>query len=260
MSLLEFVTERNPHMAHNMTNGYSTTAEYKHIDVALKSFWKPFVELTNEIKSFVPQPLSAFEGERNGMSEKLQELNPLMSAEEISEFAKQRISSSYSPDWQSYYRFSDRFMTLQVTITLLSHALCEAVINSLLATGHYEQRTHATFAEIQKSDIKEKWVNGPKGFCPEYDLPKGSALYETLNHLCRQRNSWMHHKSHLHVGEEKIIEGSQLYNLPYKDAERWMRRYFSLPYDLATHAHAHTHQAIAAMIFYDRNPIPFAHK
>lgn len=241
-----------------MTESYSTTAEYKHLDVALKSFWMPFVEITNEMKSFVPQPLSSFENEKNRLSEKFQKLNPHMSAEEISEFVKQKISASYSPEWQYYHRFSDRFMTLQVTISLLSHALCEAVINALLVAGHYEQRSHATFSEIQKADIKEKWVNGPKGFFPEYELPKGSALYETLNHLCKQRNSWMHHKSHLHVGEEKIITGSQLYNLPCKDSERWMRRYFSLPYDLATHAHTHTHQAIAVMLFYNRNPIPIA--
>jgi hypothetical protein len=132
------------------------------------------------------------------------------------------------------------------------------VINALLVAGHYEQGTHATFAEIQKADIKDKWVNGPKRFCPRYELPEGFALYETLSHLCRQRNSWVHHKSHLHVGVEKIIEGSQLYHRSYRESERWMRRYFSLPYDLAAHAHTHTHQAIAAMLFYDRNPIPIA--
>ena len=35
-----------------------------------------------------------------------------------------------------------------------------------------------------------------------------------------------------------------------------MKRYFSLPFDLAAHAHAHTYQAIAAIIVFTRNPIP----
>jgi len=68
----------------------------------------------------------------------------------------------------------------------------------------------------------------------------------------------MHHKSHLHVGEEKIIRGSKLQNYSYEDSVRWMKRYFSLPYDLAEHAHAYTHQAIAAVMLYQRYPIPVA--
>lgn len=241
-----------------MTDGYTTTAEYRHLEVALKSYWGPFVELTNEIEAFVPQPLPAFTDKINRLSENIQESNPQMLSEEAYRLAVQRISSSHSPEMQSYSLFSDRLMTLQVTVTLISHALCEALINALLAAGHYEQRSHEHFSEIQKANITDKWVNGPKEYCPKYDLPKGSALYETLNHLCKQRNSWMHHKSHLHVGDEKIIEGSQLFNLPYEESVRWMERYFSLPFDLAAHAHAHTYQAIAAIIVFTRNPIPVA--
>jgi hypothetical protein len=103
-------------VAQNMTNGYSTTAEYKHIDVALKSFWKPFVELTSEIKSFEPQPLSVFESEKVRMSEQLQKINPHLDAEEIGESVQQRISASYSPEWQAYLNFSDRFITLQLRL------------------------------------------------------------------------------------------------------------------------------------------------
>ncbi len=190
-----------------MSDGYTTTAEYRHLEVALKSYWGPFVELTDEIEAFVPQPLSAFTDTINRLSENIQESNPQMSSEEAYRLAVQRISSSHSSGMQAYSLFSDRLMTLQVTVTLISHALCEALINALLAAGHYEQRTHEKFPDIQKMDIKDKWVNGPKEYCPKYDLPKGSALYETLNHLCKQRNSWMHHKSHLHVGDEKVIEG-----------------------------------------------------
>ena len=45
------------------------SADYLHIDVALKSLWQPFNELVAEMDSFVPRPLSDYEDERRKMFE-----------------------------------------------------------------------------------------------------------------------------------------------------------------------------------------------
>lgn len=237
---------------------YSITTDYQHIDIALKSFWKPFNELLTEMDSFEPLPLSAFDDKRAKLFEHMRKLNPDKSDEELNEFTQNQIYLSESAGSQFRKNFSERFMTMQVTVTLLSQALCEAEVNAILAAGLYEHGSPDLFVDIQRADVKEKWINGPKYFCPKYELKKGSTLYETLNHLNKQRNAWMHHKSHLQVEEEKIIEGSKLEKFSYKNATRWIKRYFSLPYDLAAHVHEHTHQSISMSMFFKRNPIPVA--
>jgi len=241
-----------------MNEGYTATADFEQISVALKSFWKPFNELLNEMDSFVPRPLSDFDEERKRYSEHIGALNPHMSEDEISADAERLIESSKNAGWQFYGRFSDRIMTMYVTVTLLSQALCEAEINAILAIGLHEKGLANQFAKIERADIRKKWLEHPKLFCPTYELLKNSELYITLNHLIENRNAWMHHKIELSVGEEKILDGSLRERDTYQEKMRWLKRYFSLPYDLADHAHEYTHQAIAAMMFFTRNPIPIA--
>lgn len=241
-----------------MNKNYTITLEYEQIDIALKSFWRPFNDLLIEMDSFKFKPLSDFEIERFQLSAYFKKLNPDLSVEEINNIVEKRISPFASEDMQFNTRFSSRFKTINVTVTLLSQALCEAQINAILAAGLYDYGTPELFEDIQKESIKDKWVNGPKKFCPSYEFKKSSGLYETLQHLSRQRNAWIHHKSHLHAGGEKIIEGSNLKNLSYKEASRWIKRYFSLPYDLSAHVHEQNCQSMAAILVYNRNPIPVA--
>lgn len=241
-----------------MTESYTTTAEYVHIDTALKSFWKPFNELLDEMVSFEPQPLSAFDGRLNRLAERIRSLNPNMSDAEILKNAEMDISAMASEETQFQERFSERFMTMQVTVSLLSQALCEALINAVLAVGLYENGAADQFVKIEKYGIKKKWLECPKKFCPKYELRQDSGLFMTLCHLVEQRNAWIHHKSHLEADQKKIIEGSQLQSLPYVETAKWIKRYFSLPYDLAEHAHTYTRQAVAVILVYNRQPIPIA--
>jgi len=241
-----------------MNEGFTITLEYEQIDIALKSFWRPFNDLLYEMDSFKFKPLSDFETERSQLSEYFKKLNPNLSAEEINKRVENKISPFASKDWQFNTRFLSRFKTINVTVTLLSQALCEAQINAILAAGLYEHGTPELFKEIQKADIIDKWINGPTKFCPNYELKKNSGIYETLRHLTKQRNGLTHHKSHLHAGKERIIEGSNLEKFSYKEATRWIKRYFSLPYDLSVHLHAQNCQSMAAILIYNRNPIPVA--
>jgi hypothetical protein len=238
-----------------MRGEFTVTAEFEHLSVALKSFWDPFNELLTEMDSFVPRPLSDFDKERTRLFEGTKRLNPNLSDDEIRNSVEKRIESSESAEWQFYAKFSDRFMTMDVTVTLLSQALCEAEINAILAIGFHEGGIADQFAKIERGDIRKKWLEYPKKFCPKYELNKDSELYRTLDHLIEHRNAWMHHKIHLSVGNETIIEGSKLRQGAYQARIHWLKRYFSLPYDLAAHAHSHTRQGVAAMMFFTRSPI-----
>lgn len=241
-----------------MNTDYTITADFEHLAIALKSFWTPFEELTNEMDSFVARPLSDFEDTIRAKSEGIQKLNPNMPEHKAYELSKREVSSSATPGMQFWVKFSDRLMTMYVTVTLLSHALCEAEINAILTTGLYEHGFTDLFKKLQKDDIKEKWLNGPKHFCPTYTLGKGTALFETLNHLNKQRNAWMHHKVELRAGDEKVIAGSNFQRLSHEDMVRWMKRHFSLPFDLAAHALTHANQTVLTMLLYTRKPIPIA--
>jgi len=234
------------------------SAEYFYLDVALKSLWQPFNELVAEMDLFVPRPLSDYEDERRKMFEQYRKLNPAPSDESLAKRVDDQITFAASDRVQFVDQFSDRFMTQYVTVALLSHALCEAAINAIMAFGLVEHGSKELFTVIEKADIKEKWCVGPKCFCPSYELQRGTALFETLNHLTKRRNALVHNKIHLHVDGKKVLEGSKFERLPFPETIRWMRRFFSLPYDLVAHAHIQIKEHFMLMIFANSPPIVMA--
>lgn len=244
-----------------MSESVTATADYEHISVALHSFWKPFEELINEIESFVPRPLTDFDDIRIRKSENIQKLNPDMTDDAIRELVSSEMASLYSSRMQFESLFADRFMTMYVTVTLLSQALCEAVINLVLAVGLQENGLVEQFEKIEKAGIKSKWVQHPKLFCPNYDFSKDSEIYKTLDHLIDERNAWMHHKIQLSVGEETILNGSKIARDSYQDRIAWLKRFFSLPYDLTAIAFNQTHQTfLYSLLYYRKIPVAEAHQ
>ncbi len=240
-----------------MSESITSTADYIYIEAALKSQWHPFIELMIEINSFTPRPLSDFDEQRKSLFAHLQKLNPTSSDKSLTDLVDTQISAVANERMQFQNRFSERFMNIYVTVAFLSHALCEAEINTILAFGLYKHGAPELFSVIGKTDIKEKWRIGPKVFCPSYELKSGSAIFETLNHLTKQRNALTHYKVHLTVDEKSVVEGSKFERLSIKDNAKWMRRFFSLPYDLATHAHSQIRESFAFMLW-DRSPIEIA--
>lgn len=222
-------------MADPTAAGIQASADYLHIDVALKSLWKPFNELVAEIDSFVPRPLSDYENDRQKQFEHLRRLNPTESDESLTKLIDDQITVWASERVQFGERFSDRIMTQYVTVALLSHALCEAAINAILAIGLVKHGSQELFSILERAEIKEKWRVGPKSFFPRYELNQSTALFVTLDHLTNRRNALVHLKSHLHIGGKKVLGGSKFERLTFQDIQ-WMRRFFSLPYDLAAHA------------------------
>jgi hypothetical protein len=159
---------------------YQTSADYMYIDAALKSIWKPFEELVAEIDAFSPRPLADFEDERRKQLEHFKKMNPTLSNKSIEEFVDQQLAIAASEPVQFVNRFSERFMTQYVMVVLLSHSLCEAAINAILAIGLAQIGSETLFSFFEKADIKQKWCIGPKSFFPAYNFPVDTALYETL--------------------------------------------------------------------------------
>jgi len=216
--------------------GFRTSADYWHIDVALKSLWQPFNEIVAEMDSFVPRPASDYDDNRQKLFEHLRGLNPTVPEEALTKLVDDQFTLAASERHQFVDRFSNRFMTQYVTVALLSHALCEGAINAIMATGLVKHESQELFSVLERAGIKEKWRVGPKCFCPSYELNPGNALFETLNHLTKRRNALVHNKIHLQIANKTMLEGSRFERLTFQENIRWMKRFFSLPYDLVAYA------------------------
>jgi hypothetical protein len=215
---------------------YEATADYLHLDAALKSLWTQFLKITEEMNAFVPRPLTDYEDERKSKLVHFQKLNPTHSVDSIEKFVNDLVSFNAQERVQFVNQFSDRFMGQYATVALISHALCEAVINAILAIGLAQSKSHELFSILEKVDVKEKWRIGPKTLRASYELKPSFALFETLSYLTKRRNALVHNKIHLRVSGKTVLEGSKFERLSFEENTRWMRRFFSLPYDLCDHA------------------------
>ncbi len=241
-------------MPNPIADPIQASADYLHIDAALKSLWHPFNNLVAEMDSFVPRPLTDYDTERRVQLDHFRRMNPAHSDESLAKFVDDQIAFAASERVQFSDRFSNQFMTQYVMVAILSHALCEAAINAILAMGLAQAGSHELFSVLEKADIKEKWRVGPKSISPCYELKPGTPIFETLNHLTKRRNALVHNKIHLHVGDKKILKGSNFERLTFQENVRWMRRFFSLPYDLSAQAGVQL-KGFAFLVLHDRSPI-----
>ena len=221
---------------HNLENSISFSADYLLLDEALKEIWKQFTLLIEEIDCFEARPPEDFESDRLKMFEHMSQLNPDLSSENIWNFVDGQFSILIDPEKQFRLRFSTPLMTLFATTTLVSHALCEGVVNAILAYGLVATGREDIFSKIEKMSLKEKWLKGPKKFVPTYELDLASPLFETLQHLSSQRNTFTHYKTTISSNGNVILAGIRPLRTVFKENISWMKRYFSLPYDLSLHA------------------------
>ena len=146
------------------------SADYLEISDALKSYWDTFVALETEMKSFVPRPRSDFAQKEDMLFNKyLEEQKYLLnnySEEEkpgiIEAFRSQaHIQTNYSstPENQFLTLFQNRFKNLNIVVILLSHTLCEALINSILSVGLTNANTAEMFSILDKVEFKKKWLH-----------------------------------------------------------------------------------------------------
>ncbi len=233
---------------------FSHTADYSFIDYALKARWVQFKDLSDEFDRFIPRNISDYSEEREAELIRLRAINPKIPDSEIVRMIEQQIKGRAVPEIQVYLKFADRVMSEYVTVTFLAHALAESAINALLAVGLGIGGAAEVFVLLERADIKEKWLAGPKSFHPAYHLSKDGAIYETLQHLTRQRNALVHYKIELEIEGKRVVDGSRLDRASLKDHIAWIKRYFSLPYDLASHVRRQIPELPFTMLF-DAGPI-----
>lgn len=233
---------------------YSHTADYVYIEVALKSQWNSFEAIGLEMKAFEPKVLADFAEHRLSELTRLHALNPGSSDEELLVIVDGQIRARVDSSFQFNRQFSDRVMALYVTVAFLSHALSEAAINAILAIGLATKGAADLFQMLERADIKEKWVTGPKAIYPAYELARSGALFQTLQHLTRQRNAFIHYKVELEVAGKKVLSGSNIDRPSLQSCMSWMERYFSLPYDLCDNLRLRT-QGHAGAVLIDRGPL-----
>lgn len=208
------------------------SADFKYIELALENLWKDFCFIVEEMESFVPRPVANFEGERREMVDHYIKHNQNKSIAQLEAMVDEQIKFRASERFQFSDKFSNRFSALWVSVSLVSHTLCEAVINAILALGLCKIKCEDIFSIIEKVDIKEKWKVGPKNFCPTYCFDCSQAYWETLTHLVKDRNSLVHYKVNLKIGKREVLKGSGTERMSFEEQAKWMYRYFSLPYDL----------------------------
>jgi len=236
---------------------YGHSAHYTYIDQALRARWISYSALEAEMAQFVPKPVEEFRPRRDAEIERMRVLNPDKTIEDLSAFVDGQFKFITSPDWQFHERFEQGHMTEYVAVIMLAHALSEALINAVLAIGLANAGTTELFPLLEKADFKQKWLYGPKSFAPAYQFPTGTALHETLTMLSRQRNALVHLKIELTVDGKKVLEGTDFERKHYDEEQRWLRRYFSLPYDLAEFVRKSIKE-VSFMLLYDRKPIDVA--
>jgi hypothetical protein len=216
-------------------SSFKHTADYTYIDVALKARWEPFCALVQEVEQFVARPKEDFAEYRISELARLKTLNPSSSDEDLLRLIDAQITAQANPNVQFSLKFSHRIMAEYVTVAFLAHALAEAMINAVLAIGLAKNAAPEVFSLLERADIKEKWCFGPKAFHPTYELPKGGALFQTLQQLTRERNAFVHYKIELEMDGVRTLEGSRVHRATWGSQITWLKRFFSLPYDLAAH-------------------------
>lgn len=236
---------------------FSHTAHYTYIDEALRARWNAFCALEAEMAAFAPKAMEEFDSQRDAEVKRLCVLNPDAPVEELAALVDRQIQFRASHDWQFHERFEQRHMTEYVTIIMLAHSLSEALINAVLAIGLANADSTELFPLFEKADFKKKWLFGPKSFSPKYQFPHGTGLHQTLVMLARQRNALVHYKIDLEVDGTKVLKGSGFERERYDKEQRWLRRYFSLPYDLAEFVQRSIHETPLILLF-DRKPIEIA--
>lgn len=210
--------------------------DFVHLDRALKASWPAWSQLIHEIEEFAPRDLSQDPCFRRELLDHYRSLNPDSPDTELEVIVDWRAKSEGSVERQFMRQFDGRLMNAHVTVAVLSLALCEALINCILAVGFVVLGEPDRFVRAERYGVRRKWLVEPQAFAPSYSLPPESALAATLHELTERRNSLVHHKVNVFRDGQKVVVGSDWKVYPYDELVIWTDRFFSLPYDLVQNA------------------------
>lgn len=210
------------------------TAGYKHIQYALDAHEVSFAALEAEMDAFEPLARESFNDAWKDLWQQMRPLNPHLTDAQLKHYIDGQIDVRASRDVQIFNAFYARMAAESVSVTVLSHALLEAVINAVLALGLFHTHRAGLFRVLESSPLKSKWEFGPQSFMPSYGIDRSGALYEVLGAVCKQRNDIAHSKIALHDDQRQLVlEGSGRGRLGWSKGDRGMlRRFLTLPYAL----------------------------
>ena len=146
----------------------SHTADYWYLELALAERERAFTILEAEMMAFKPLPLESFDSKKAEIWDELRKDNPGQNVQDLGFLVDKLIVDRYSPGMQFMNRFMESFAAEQVAITIISHALCEAIINAVLAIGLSSQGQQSLFPILERSRVKDKWMVAPRVFLPVY--------------------------------------------------------------------------------------------
>jgi hypothetical protein len=212
----------------------SHSADYWYLELALANCKAAFAQLKSDMDTFVARQPTDFEVERNAMWAQMRPLNAHLSDAELHKYIQGQIDMAADPQYQFQNRFSEAFSAQAVSIVVLSHALCEAFINAALALGLHHASKNGVFSLIEKTEIKEKLINGPSTFLESYLLPKSGALFENLSSLSKERNAFTHHKIGLKNDDGQVIHERNKSTQIRMDSNgtKKIEKYLDLPFAL----------------------------
>ncbi len=98
---------------------FQHTAEYLHIEYAIKARWAEYEQLADEFANFVARKITDFSEERAAELVRLKGLNQTSSDESLLELIDAQIAARASLPMQFHFRFADRVMAEYVTIAFL---------------------------------------------------------------------------------------------------------------------------------------------
>lgn len=120
--------------------------------------------------------------------------NTHLRVEDLEKFVDEQLSYLTESSRAFVRKFSSPYMNLAVPIVLLSSALSDALINSLVATGLIMSGRGELFAVFDRMEIHQKWRLGPKLFSDTINLKTENPLFAQLRDLVELRNAYTHSK------------------------------------------------------------------
>jgi hypothetical protein len=214
----------------NQSVQYSTGVSWLH--GSLESHRESWEKLDAAMKSFKAKPLALFEDKRHDLYAKMRKSNLDHSDDDLWTTVNEIFESEYSYEFQFHQTFVYKARQEFIEVALISHALCESLINEILALGLHRTGRKQGFALIEKCSVKDKWLSGPQLFAPEYKLEKGSATFSNFVALCRIRNEFSHQKITIYDTSEKEYVGDTLGRLDLKQDMRLAKKFLDVPHGL----------------------------
>lgn len=188
--------------------------------------------LEEEINTFVPRTRPEIQREINSNSNAVFVGYMPLSYEDRMKFFARQVNSEVEAHRQLEAFVGDRLIAEYSVIVVMSAALIEALINSVLQYQLAKADRTGLFDAMGKWTLLQKWEYGPVLTCPTYSFQKAGVLGETLRELVESRNATMHCKGMLSFGAIQHFKGKSIFGPEARDIRPWLKQIANLPFDL----------------------------